>query len=192
MLWSWEPPFVLFSGYGNYWVLSQYNEQLDPHCIEQALQHGGGKLMVWDCFCAEETGTLVRIKREIDQYVYKQILVHHAKPALNQFHLTLFQQNNDPKHIIKRVQKYLNGKIWPKTLLTWQVQSPYLKPIENLWKKIDHNTKFYGCHVILRIIIHIRMIYKTSFIRITIEIICKRELLYRIIRILISIVNAGR
>lgn len=40
----------------------------------------------------------------------EHIILHHAKSALNQFYLTIFQQYNNPKHTEKRVQEYLNEK----------------------------------------------------------------------------------
>lgn len=52
--------------------------------------------MVWSCFTASGFGSLVLIKGIMSQDSYKQIIIHHAKPALYSFDSAYFQLDNDP------------------------------------------------------------------------------------------------
>lgn len=73
---------MLLHSYGNYWFRLRSNERIHPHCVEHTVKHGSVKLVVWGFFCVEGTVPLVRINGVINQDVYKDILAHHAKPAL--------------------------------------------------------------------------------------------------------------
>ena len=102
---------------------------------------GDGKLTVWGCFSSNGTEPIVRVDGIMDQKVYKNILMHHAKTALATLNFHIFQQDNDPKHTAKSVLQYLNGPTLPATLMSWPPQSPDLNPIENKWFYIDSKVK---------------------------------------------------
>ena len=45
------------------------------------VKHGGGSVMVWECFAGEKVGDLVKIEGVMDQRQYYNILKFHAFPS---------------------------------------------------------------------------------------------------------------
>ena len=71
--------------------------------------------MVWGCFSSEMTSSLVHVKEIMDKNVYKNFLVYHECPTLQNHKSSYFQQDNDPKHTAKTVKQYLKGRIIPSS-----------------------------------------------------------------------------
>jgi hypothetical protein len=92
---------------------------------------------LWGCFSAGETDRLVRIEGKMNGAKYREILDENLLQNAQDLRLGrrfTFQQDNDPKHTAKRTQVWL----WDKSLnvLEWLSQSPYLNPIEHLWRDL--------------------------------------------------------
>ena len=85
--------------------------------------------MVWGCFSSNGTGPITKLDGITYQKVYKNILMHDAKPALAILNCHIFQQDNDRKHNAKSGLRNLNGPTFPATLMSWPPQSPELNPI---------------------------------------------------------------
>ena len=57
-------------------------EKLLPDCVQKKVKLGGGKVMLWECSSAEGAGPLIQAKGKMNQTVYKNILIHDARPML--------------------------------------------------------------------------------------------------------------
>lgn len=136
VLWSDESKFVIWTNSGRRWVRRRTGERLRPDCVNETVKGGGGKVMVWGCFCAQGVRPLKRIFGNMDGPMYKSILVYHARPALKHFGLSIFQEDNDPKHTAKKNKAYMAAR-FPAQRMPWPAQSPDLAPIENLWAHLD-------------------------------------------------------
>jgi hypothetical protein len=74
------------------------------------VKHGGGSIMLWCCFSAEGTGSLVRIEGKVNGAKYRGILYENLLKSAQDLRLGqrfTFQQDNNPKHTAKTTQELL-------------------------------------------------------------------------------------
>uniref|UniRef100_A0A914CAV6 Uncharacterized protein n=1 Tax=Acrobeloides nanus TaxID=290746 RepID=A0A914CAV6_9BILA len=64
------------------------------------VKHGGGSIIVWDCFYAFEVGPLVRADGIVEAADYRDALENHMLPFSRRTFRRgwTFMQDNDPKH----------------------------------------------------------------------------------------------
>ena len=91
------------------------------------MKHGGGYVLVWDCFSGQGIGDLKRIKGKMDQKMYRQTFIRHGVPS--GLHLVgrgfVYQQENDLKHTSKLCKNYLDKKVDGKLQkLDWPPAKP--------------------------------------------------------------------
>ena len=65
------------------------------------VKHGGGSIMLWECFAAGGTGALHEIDGFTRKENYVDILKQHLKTSVRKLRLGckwVFQMDNDPTH----------------------------------------------------------------------------------------------
>ncbi|GBM06848.1 Transposable element Tc1 transposase [Araneus ventricosus] len=130
-------------------VWRRKNEEFNPKNLVGTVKYGGGGVLVWGCMSASGQGNLVFIDDIMNHALYLYILRDNLKLSAQNVGIGnnfVFYQGNDPKHTV------LNVRLWclyncPQNLKT-PPQSPYLNPIEHIWRELvvrvrkhDINTK---------------------------------------------------
>ncbi|KAG2465684.1 TCB1 transposase, partial [Polypterus senegalus] len=137
ILWSDETKIEIFGVNARHHVWRKPGTAHHQANTIPTVKHGGGSIMLRGYFSAAGTGRLVRIKGKMTAAMSRDILDENLLQSALDLRLGrrfIFQQDNDPKHTAKISKKWLQDN--SMNVLERPSQSPYLNPIEHLWR--DH------------------------------------------------------
>ena len=101
------------------------------------------KVHVWAAISVYGEVGMFTFVENMDCHLYRKILKDHLYTNADRLYMTktwVFQQDNDPKHTSKDVQKDLKEHLPGR----WPSYSPDLNPIENVWAVLKHKSQNYG------------------------------------------------
>ncbi|GBL84214.1 Transposable element Tc1 transposase [Araneus ventricosus] len=130
-----ESKLNIFGSYGS--IMEKKNVELNPENLEQ-LSMAVEVSLCGGCMSASGLGNLVVIDGIMNNALYLNILRDNLKISAENLGIGnnyVFYQDNDPKHMA------LNVRLWclyncPQNLKT-PTQSPYLNPIEHIWRELE-------------------------------------------------------
>ena len=83
MFWSNESPFMIFGGKRRSYVRRWAGEGLHRDFVNKDIEHGRGKINVWDVFSSNEVGSQREMDGIMDQKAYKKFKLTKPYPAYN-------------------------------------------------------------------------------------------------------------
>lgn len=96
-----ETKLELFGHRDIAYVWTKKEEAYNPKNTVSTFKHGGGSIMLWGCFSASGTRSLIKVEGIMKKEEYVKILKENLKQSsekLGQGRRSVFQHDNHPKH----------------------------------------------------------------------------------------------
>lgn len=140
---------TIFSRVGSFGKTYYYkrpeSRDLQPHQIQNTMQGGGGKLMMWGCMSYYGVGDVCWIPGKINSAVYVEVLDDYVLASRDWCCMDpttfIFQQDNARVHTTCLVKDFFTK--YGIVVLEWPANSPDLSPIENIWAFIKRRLSQY-------------------------------------------------
>src|SRR5438270_238501 len=106
IIWSDESRFTLFQNDGPSRVWRKNGTRYDIENLTPTVKHGGGGVMMWECFSGKGLGPLVKVDGKMNRLDYIDILEKNLLPFIRSKHHRqhyAFQDDNAPVHTARDV-----------------------------------------------------------------------------------------
>ena len=130
-IWSSDESYFLFQRHNRRRRVSRRtNERCAQNCVDEALSHGVGGVMVWSAISSTGRKPLVHVQGAVNAQRYvAEILQPHVIPRLAA-PCAVFQRDNTRPHAARHTTQFLaNNNVQTPH---WSSISPDLKPIEHI------------------------------------------------------------
>ncbi len=132
-LFSDESQFCISCGNQGLRVWRKRGETQNPCWLKSSVKFPQS-VMIWSAMSSAGVGPLCFLKSTVNAAINKEILEHFMLPSADKLYGDadfIFQQDLAPAHTAKGTKIWFNDH--GVTVLDWPVNSPDLKPIENIW-----------------------------------------------------------
>jgi hypothetical protein len=126
---------MLFPILGRVYAWRTLKEAYNPKCLVPTVKHGGGSGMIWAVTSRYSAGHTITLNGRNTVSDYVDILGNQVHPVVQVFfpdNDAIFQEDDSPKHTVRRIESWFEDHEDSLRHLHWPAQSPPLNITESL------------------------------------------------------------